>query len=294
MPQPGPRGRTMGATAHRLVPHLVGGEEGAILLDRRPEARHPLGIALLEVRRRVRDRAREPQGVDLARPEAALLLQLADQVAPVDLVHRADELLALRPAHVEDLGLHAPLDRRGEGLDRLGGLIPVHGRVGRQRDGLPERDPHVAAEGLARLERDAHRDQGERRSAPGRLVVQRDARGAGLDALDAALRMGRALRVDPDELPPLEGAEAGGEGIGVPVHLVGIVLLAVDRDRPAGGEEAGHQRIAEQGGGRQVVHLPGQDPADQQGVDQVVGVVDAEEHRARGRHRCPRGPRPGP
>src|SRR6185295_1415252 len=157
-------------------------------------------------------------------------------------------------------------------------------RVGAERDRLAERDPDVAAEGLAGLEGDAHRDEDEGRPAPRGLVVERDARGTGPDPLDAALGMGRALRVDADEPSALEGPEAGGERVRVAIHLAGIVLLAVDGDRPAGGEEAGHQGIAEQGRGRQVVDLPREDAADQQGVDQVVRVVDAEEHGARGRH----------
>src|SRR5262249_54261898 len=77
------------------------------------------------------------------------------------------------------------------------------------------------------------------------------------------------------------------------LHLVGIVLLAVDGDRAARAQEARHQPIPEQGGRREIVDLAGDRAADQQRVDGVIGAVDAQEHVAFGRHalRVPYGDR---
>src|SRR5207244_12489978 len=43
--------------------------------------------------------------------------------------------------------------------------------------------------------------------------------------------------------------------------------------------EARDERVLEEGGGGEVVHLAPHGSADDERVDEVVGVVDAEEHR---------------
>src|SRR5205823_15006141 len=88
----------------------------------------------------------------------------------------------------------------------------------------------------------------------------------------------------------LEGLAAGRERPRVPlrpgrrVREAGAargrwVLLPVDRDRAARREEAPDNPVPEQRRGREVVDLAGQGSANQQRVDEVVRVVDAEEYR---------------
>jgi hypothetical protein len=122
-------------------------------------------------------------------------------------------------------------------------------------------------------------------SSPGRarLVAQRDAGGAALDALDVRLGMRRAFGVHRNEAAALERLEAGGKCFRIRVHLVRVVLLPVHGDRPARTQETGNQWVAEEPRRGEVVDLPLERGPDDQRIDQVVRVVDAEEHRARGR-----------
>jgi hypothetical protein len=53
---------------------------------------------------------------------------------------------------------------------------------------------------------------------------------------------------------------------------------------PQGDEESRNERVAEERGGREVVYLPLEHRSDEQRIDQVVRMVDAEEHRTRARH----------
>jgi len=68
------------------------------VLEALPEPRHSLGVALLEVRHRVGDGPGEPERIDLPVTQAALLLELPDEIAAVDLLERANQVLALRPS----------------------------------------------------------------------------------------------------------------------------------------------------------------------------------------------------
>ncbi len=90
--------------------------------------------------------------------------------------------------------------------------------------------------------------------------------------------MGGAFRIDGDHVTAVEGGVASGEGVHVAIHLIGIVLTAVHGDGADCPEEAGQERIPEERGRGQVVHLAGEDGADQQRVDQVVGVIDTQEY----------------
>src|SRR6185369_13349914 len=109
--------------------------------------------------------------------------------------------------------------------------------VGRDRDSRAEAYEDAAAERFSRVEVEPDRDhaQGTR---PLALVAERQPGGAGLDALDADFRVRRALRIDRDETPFVEGLEARRERARVLLHLVGIVLLPVDGDGAAGQQEA--------------------------------------------------------
>src|SRR6266481_5116047 len=96
--------------------------------------------------------------------------------------------------------------------------------------------------------------------------------------------MGRPLRIDADETSGSERRHAGLEGSHVLVHLVGIVLAAVHGDGADGLEEPGDDGVPEKRGCSQVVDLSIDDRPHEERVDQVVGMVDAEEHRAPARH----------
>jgi hypothetical protein len=77
---------------HRLVLDRVGGEGGAIPVDVLAQLREPLGRMRLEPSRGVGDGAREPDRVDFARGQPALLLELSHELVAVealDLVTRA-------------------------------------------------------------------------------------------------------------------------------------------------------------------------------------------------------------
>ncbi len=192
------------ARAHGQVAHLVGGQHGAVLADLARDALDALGLAVLEVGDGIGDRLRQPEGVDLLFSEPPLRLKLADQVAAVELLDDASEVRAVEAGHVDDLGLHRPVDRRGEGLDGLDRVVAVGRQVPRDGDGLAERHAHAPTEGFARLEGEADGHEGERLAparGAARLVLEGDAGGARLDPLDARLGMRRALRVDADEPP---------------------------------------------------------------------------------------------
>ncbi len=147
--------------------------------------------------------------------------------------------------------------------------------MNRQR--RPEGDEHACAKRLARLEGQAEGKEDEG-LGPALFVLERDAGSAGLDPLNPRLGVGGAFRIDGDHVTAVEGGVAGGEGVHVAIHLVGIVLTAVHGDGTGCPEKAGQERIPEERGRGQVVHLAGEDGADQQRIDQVIGVIDAEEH----------------
>ena len=60
----------------------------------------------------------------------------------------------------------------------------------------------------------------------------------------------------------------------------GVIRLPVDGNRAARGEESSEQGMAEQRRRREIVHGARQHGADQQRIDQVVRMVDAQQHRA--------------
>src|SRR5207245_11016988 len=119
--RPGP----LKPSAHRLVLDAVFGQERAVALDALPDALDPLGIASLEVVDRVHDGPREPDQVDLPLREPALFPKLAHELAAVQLLDGGHEPALVDPLDVDDFGLHRPLDRVGEGLDRLDGIRPA-------------------------------------------------------------------------------------------------------------------------------------------------------------------------
>src|SRR5207247_2087880 len=188
------------ALTHRLVLDRVGGEGGAIPVDVLAQLREPLGCMCLEPSRGVGDGAGESDRVDLARGEPALILELSHELVAVEALDLVDEGGAIEAIHVEHLAFHAPLDGRGQLVHRLDLVLSVEIEEGPQRQGLAEGDAHPASERLPRIEGEADGDRGQRLADAAlptpRLVVEGDARGARLDALDARLGVGRPLRVD--------------------------------------------------------------------------------------------------
>ena len=140
------------AGAHGLVAEAILPEQPAIALDALPERLDPLGLALREVLGRLRDGAREPDGVDLPETDPPLLVQLAHELAAVEILDGADQRVPVQPADVDDLRLHRHLNRRGERVHGPDRILPVHRRVGREGHRLAEGHQHPAAKGLARLE----------------------------------------------------------------------------------------------------------------------------------------------
>ena len=114
-------------------------------------------------------------------------------------------------------------------------------------------------------------------------MAQRDAGRAALDALDARLGMRRAFGIDRNEATALERLETGGKCFRIRIHPVRVVLLPAHGDRPARTQETGDQWVTEHRRGGEEVDLPPERCRDDQGIDQVVRVIDAEEHRAVGR-----------
>src|SRR6267378_6999366 len=140
-------------------------------------------------------------------------------------------------------------------MQRLRRLLAVDGEVRRDGDRLAERDEDAPAEPRARVEAEPDRYD---REAPGgvRLVAERDPRGARLDPLHVRRRAGGALGIDGDEPLAFECLVARREHLRVAVQLVRVVRLQVDGNHPQGDEEPRHERIAEERGGGEVVHLP--------------------------------------
>jgi hypothetical protein len=99
------------------------------------------------------------------------------------------------------------------------------------------------------------------REAPrgARLVAERDPRRARLDPLQVCLRAGGTFRIDGDEPPAVECLGAPRERLHVAVYLVRVVRLPVDGNHPQGDEEPRDERVAEERGGGEVVHLPRED-----------------------------------
>jgi hypothetical protein len=116
------------------------------------------------------------------------------------------------------------------------------------------------------------------------FVPKGDAGGAGLDALHPGLGVGGALRVDADQVALTQRGEAGLEHLHVAIHAVWVVLPAIDGDGAARSEKAPDQGVAEERGRGQVVNLARDGRAHHQGVDEIVGVVDAQQHGSNGRH----------
>ncbi len=168
-------------------------------------------------------------------------------------------------------------------MQRLRRLLAVDGEVRRDGDRLAERDEDTPAEPLARLEAEPDRYD---REAPRRvrLVAERDPRGARLDPLHVRHRAGGAFRINGDEPPARQGLVARREHRRVPVQLVRVGRLQVDGNHPQGDEEPRDERIAEERGGGEVVHLPREHRPHEQRVDQVVRMVDAKEHRTHAWH----------
>src|SRR5215831_763911 len=259
-----------------------------------------LWIVLLEVVRRIDDGPRQADQIDLALREPTLLAELAHQLVAVELLDGVDEPALVDALDVDHLGLDTPLDRVGQGLDRLDRLSPVRLEIRRDRDDRPEGDEHAAAEGFPRVEvePDGNHAQGARTLG---LVAEGEPGGAGLDPLHAHLGVRRALGIDRDEPAFGEGLEARLEGVRVLVRCCSgghkpassggwpakggwVVLFPIDGDRAARAQKSSDEAISEQRGGREVMNLAWDRAAHQERVDEVVGMVDAKKHRPVGRH----------
>ena len=261
------------------------GEQRAVVLDPLPERGDAVRVALLEVGDRLDDGAGEPEDVDCFWPDAARGMELTDQLLAVQVLDGADDLGQVDPIDVDDLRLHGALDGVGQALDGRDRLLARTRHVALERDRLAEGDQHAAAERLADLEGQSDGNEGERDAPAGpgdlspRLVVERDPRGAGLDALDAALGVGGALRIDREHAPVFERLTGRGERRRSAIGGPGRVLAPVHRDGAGAREQGAEQPIAEQGRVGEEVNLSREDSRHEEGIDQVVGMVHAEEDR---------------
>ena len=207
-----------------------------------------------------------------------------------EILDAPDHLGDVDPVDVDDLGLHRALDGVGQALDRGRRLLSSPRHVETERNRLAEGDEHPAPEGLSSLEGESDRNHGERRKRvrpcgcrerrSRGLVVERDPGRARLDALHAGLGVGGALGIDRQQVALGQRPTGGGEGLGIPVRPVGGLLAPVDGDGTGPGQEAGEDRVAEERRVGEVVDLARERHRDEERVDQVVGMVDAEEHGA--------------
>ena len=281
LPEPG---------SHRLVAHVPLGEQRAVVLDALPDPGEPVGIVHPEVGDRLDDGAGETEDVDRLGGKSPLGPELADELVPVQILDGTDHLGDVDPVDVDDLGLHRALDGVGQTLDGRHRLLARPRHVETERNRLPEGDEHPAPEGLPGLEGEPDRNQDERRSGvrtsgclggrSRRLVVESDPRRARLDSLDASLGVRGALGIDREHVAGGESLTGRGERLGVAIGPVRVVLPPVDGDGAGAGQEAGEDRVPEERGVGEVVDLPWQCRRDQERVDQVVGMVDAEENGA--------------
>ena len=274
------RRQPLQSRVHGLVPQVVLREQGAVGADALPDGLDALRLARLEPADGLDDRAREAHPVHAAGTHAARVHHRAREDVAVEGLDRLEQPGVVDPLDVDDLGFHGRLQVAGERVDGLHGVLAVGVGIGVQRQPRAERDEHTRAKRLARLEGEAHGHHGQRARMRG-LPRQRDARGACLELLHARLRVRGPLRIDGDQRAVPEGGRARGEGLRV---LVGrgvrsLVLLSPHGDGAGRAEEARDERVLEEGGGGEVVHLAPHGSADDERVDEVVGVVDAEEHR---------------
>ena len=222
------------------------------MLDAVPELRDTIRLVGLEVLDGLDDGPGQAEHIDRLRGEAALGAELARQLVAVELLDGADDLGGVDPVDVDDLGFHGGLDRVGQFLHRRERVFLGAAGVGTEGDRIAEGDEHPPPEGLPGLEREADRDERQRRPGgprvcrPRRLVVQRDPRRPRLDALDARLGVRGPLGIDRQHVPRVEGLAARGERVGVPAGEVRAVVPAVHGDRAGSGEETREDRVAEQ------------------------------------------------
>ena len=147
---------------------------------------------------------------------------------------------------------------------------------------LAERDEDTPAKPLA--SRETEPDRNDREASRGvRLVAERDPRRPRLDLLPVRLRAGGALGVDGNEPSAVEGRLARGEHLHVALSPASIVRPPVHRNRSERQQGPRDDGIAKEPSGREVLHLPWEQRSHEQRVDQVVRVVDAEQHRTRAR-----------
>src|SRR5207249_11387776 len=127
-------------------------QERPVALDALPGSLHPLGVVLLEVSGRVDDRSREADQIDLSLGEPALLAELAHELVAIELLDRVHEAALVDPLDVDHLRLDAPLDRVGQGLDRLDRISAVRVEVRGDRNGGAEGHEDAPTEGFPRIE----------------------------------------------------------------------------------------------------------------------------------------------
>ena len=212
-------------------------------------------------------------------------MELAGQLVAVQVLDATDQLGGVDPVDVDDLGLHRALDGVGQTLDGRHGLLAHPRRMRPSETGSPKATSTRPRKDFRDLEGepDGNQASGERSDiwrtgAALGFVVERDPSRAGLDPLDASFRRGwcppdrsraRGPRREPDG--PRRTPRRCDRAVSGSPAADGRGWL---RRGPGAGEDGflNSEALARNGpfsGGG----------GDQERVDQVVRMVDAEEDR---------------
>jgi hypothetical protein len=116
------------------------------------------------------------------------------------------------------------------------------------------------------------------------FIAQRDPRRARLDPLHVRLGPRGAFGINCDEPPAVKRLVTRREQLPVAVSSVRVVRSPVHGNHAQCNEEPRAEAVPEERGGGKVVHLARDDRAHEQRIDQVVRVIDAEQHRTRKRY----------
>ncbi len=217
-------------------------EQCPVALDALPDALDALGLAGLEVVDGVDDRAGEAQHIDC--PSDPTLPRAApQQLVAIELLDGPDDggWASMRSTWTTWASMAYWMAVVSPST-ALGGILPVDGEVGGRRRLDRTRRALVPRNDLRASK---VRPSGRRTSTSGTalFVVERDASGAGLDALHPRLGVRRPFRVDRHHMTAVECKVAGGEALHVSIHLVGVVLSTVYGNGTGRPEKAGQEGI---------------------------------------------------
>ncbi len=145
-----------------------------------------------------------------------------------------------------------------------------------RRERLSEHDHDPRPEHRLAIEVEADRDERYCRAAAFR--VERHARGARPERLEAAGGVADSFRKDADGVPGGECGRHGGERLDVLGGVHALIHLAIDRNRAGAAQHRSERAVEERRLGEEAHVALGRRP-DERGIEQGIGMVGEEQHR---------------